>query len=402
MARRLKRPGAPGPGPRALLVLAAGVLFVHAFTVDHIARTVQAWAGDVDGPSRLQVAYVRELMPTETAPVPPARAVEPAVPRPRPEHAPTRAVETEPAPGAAEPAASAPVPEDSTPPPVTASLAPLAPPTAESAPPAGDPPAPVVAASAQPPADVASAATTLADGLPDAPPFEWPASTRLSYRLTGQYRGDVHGQAQVEWIRALPRYQVHMDVTVGLPIAPLYTRRMRSDGRLGPAGLQPERYDEVSQLAFRDRRALSVVLADDGVTLADGRRWTPPAAPSPTDGGTAVQDSASQFVQLSYLFTVQPQRLVVGATIAFPLALPRRVEPWVYEVVGEETVNTAFGALEAFHVRPRRGTPRGNDLLAEAWFSPRLAYLPVRIRIQQDDETFLDLVLERRPELAAR
>ena len=397
------RPGAPGPRPRTLLVLGAGVLLAHGCTVDRIARTVQGWAGDMAGPSRLQVAYVRELMPSEAVPVAPARAVEPVAPRPPSDRAPVQVPSSERPPDAPDPAASAPVvPDDTPPPPAPEPPASVPPPTAEVELPAQDLPVPVAAASAPAPDDAGSAATTLADGPPDAPPFEWPASTRLSYRLTGQYRGEVHGQAQVEWIRALPRYQVHMDVTVGLPIAPLYTRRMRSDGRLGAAGLKPERYDEVSQLAFRDRRALSVVLADDGVTLADGRRWTPPGGGAPTDDNTAVQDSASQFVQLSYLFTVQPQRLVAGATITFPLALPRRVEPWVYEVVGAETVNTSFGAFEAFHVRPRRGTPRGNDLLAEAWFSPQLAYLPVRIRIQQDAETFLDLALERRPELAAR
>jgi hypothetical protein len=50
--------------------------------------------------------------------------------------------------------------------------------------------------------------------------FEWPPSTRLSYTLTGHYRGPVHGQAQVEWLRDGTRYQVHMDVSVGPSFAP--------------------------------------------------------------------------------------------------------------------------------------------------------------------------------------
>ena len=43
---------------------------------------------------------------------------------------------------------------------------------------------------------------------------------------------------------------------------------------------------------------------------------------------------------------------------------------------------------------------KGGDLSAEVWFAPRYRYLPVRIRIQQDAQTFIDLVLARRPELA--
>ena len=114
-----------------------------------------------------------------------------------------------------------------------------------------------------------------------------------------------------------------------------------------------------------------------------------------------VQDSASQFVQLSYLFTIDPSRLRTGQFIPLTLALPRRVAPWVYEVGAAETLYTPFGPVETFHVHPRAGTERGNDLLAEAWFAPRWGYLPVRIRIEQDAEVFIDLMIERKPELGA-
>ncbi len=49
------------------------------------------------------------------------------------------------------------------------------------------------------------------------------------------------------------RYQVHLDVTVGLPIAPLMTRRMSSDGELTPQGLAPRRYDEDTASWLRGR-----------------------------------------------------------------------------------------------------------------------------------------------------
>jgi hypothetical protein len=217
----------------------------------------------------------------------------------------------------------------------------------------------------------------------------------------------VHGQAQVEWILDAPRYQVNLDVQVGMPIAPLFSRQMRSDGILSAAGLHPRRYDEDNKVAFRDRQRVSLQIDEAGVTLANGLRWArPPADPAiPALPGaplpeSPVQDSASQFVQLSYLFTVDPQRLRVGNQITLPLALPRRVEPWVYQVVAEETLDTPFGPVETFHVRPHPDTRRGRDLLAEAWFAPRWGYLPVRIRIEQDTEVFVDLLIERKPELA--
>ena len=112
----------------------------------------------------------------------------------------------------------------------------------------------------------------------------------------------------------------------------------------------------------------------------------------------AVQDTASQFVQLTWLFTTRPELLRVGNTIEMPLALPRRLDRWRYEVVARERLATPVGEVEAFHLKPRRAAerPRG-ELSAEVWFAPALQYLPVRIRIEQDPETFVDLVLDAAP-----
>jgi hypothetical protein len=239
-----------------------------------------------------------------------------------------------------------------------------------------------VAAAAAPPDAPASAAT----------PFAWPVSTRLSYVLTGNYRGEIHGKAQVEWIRVGMRYQVHLDVTVGLPFAPLLSRRMTSEGRLAPEGLVPERYDEESKVAFRERRRATLLFEPDAIVLANGlrrERWA------------GVQDATSQFVQLSYLFTMQPDLLTRGRTIEMPLALPRNVDRWVYDVLDSETLYTPFGHVDAVHLKPRRASRPGGDLTAEIWFAPTLAYLPARIRIQQDADTFIDLMLARKPQLAS-
>jgi hypothetical protein len=67
-------------------------------------------------------------------------------------------------------------------------------------------------------------------------------------------------------------------------------------------------------------------------------------------------------------------------------------------VLAEERLYTPAGALDAFHLKPRRAAqrPRG-ELSAEAWFAPTLQYLPVRIRIQQDADTFVDLLLDAAP-----
>jgi hypothetical protein len=239
----------------------------------------------------------------------------------------------------------------------------------------------------------AGATATAAAGPAASAPagFEWPPSTRLSYVLTGNVRGPVDGQAQVEWVRAGARYQVHLDVAVGPSFAPLMSRRITSDGELGDDGLRPRRYDEETKIAFRDPRRLTIFLDDDTVRLPGGKELPRPAG---------VQDAASQFVQLTWLFTMQPGLLEPGRTIELPLALPRYIDQWTYEVLERELLYTAAGPIETVHVKPRRAPRRANELSAEMWIAPSLQYLPVRIVIRMDAETYIDLVVKRLPQQA--
>ncbi len=252
---------------------------------------------------------------------------------------------------------------------------------------APEPAAPAASATAVDAVAAALPASAAASGVDS---FEWPAATRLSYKLVGNVRGEVHGDAQVEWIRQGTRYQVNLDVSVGLPIAPLMSRRMTSNGELTAQGLVPQRYDEDTKQVFRERRRLTMLFEPDAIVMPNGqrlRRWA------------GVQDTASQFVQMSWLFGTQPELLRIGNSVDFALALPKNVDRWVYDVIGEEPVQTHFGAVDTFHLKPRRVSRPGGDLVAEVWFAPTLRYLPARIRIEQDPETFIDLVLSRKPEI---
>jgi len=239
----------------------------------------------------------------------------------------------------------------------------------------------------------ASTATAPASAPIEAQPaFDWPPSTRLSYRLTGHARGPVEGQARVEWLRSGTRYQVFLEASVGPSFAPLMSRRESSEGEITPAGLSPRRYEMEMKVFLREPRRTVIVMDAEQVRLPNGQ--TLPRPPG-------LQDAVSQFVHMTWLFTLQPELLAAGRSIELPLALPRRVEPWVYDVVGSETLYLDAGAVEAVHVRPRR-TARPGDYTAEMWVAPSLQNLPVRILVRQDAETYIDLALERLPQQAER
>jgi hypothetical protein len=59
-------------------------------------------------------------------------------------------------------------------------------------------------------------------------------------------------------------------------------------------------------------------------------------------------------------------------------------------------VDTPFGITQALHVKPRRRAEGGN-LSVQMWYAPTLQMLPVRIRIDQDANVWVDLRLDQAP-----
>jgi hypothetical protein len=376
-----------------LLLLTVLVTILHLLLASQLPESRLGSGAADTRPKRLEVSFVRELAQA----APPVVAPTPAPTAPR-KRAPRQAAAAAPAASAPTPAASAPepsasaalaqettVPADAAASQVTAAVDPAAADPAAAAASTDNPAAAASSPAATPPVASADPAASAPAG------FEWPPSTRLSYVLTGHVRGPVNGQAQVEWVRIGMRYQVHLDVSVGPSFAPLMSRRITSDGELSEAGLQPRRYDEETKIALRDPRRLTIFLDEDTVRLPGGKELPRPPG---------VQDAASQFVQLTWLFTTQPELLERGRIIELPLALPRYIDQWTYEVLDRELLYTAAGTIETVQVKPRRAPRRSNELSVEMWIAPSLQYLPVRIVIRMDAETYLDLVVKRLPQQA--
>ncbi len=407
LALRAAPGAAPASATRRLLGLSLAVLAGHLWLAEGLVQQQVGWGrGDRAAPA-IEVAFVRELQAATPPPSPralPAAAARlPALARraqpasapapadaPDAPYAPDRSAQAMPAQAAADLAATLP--------------------QAEPAAPGG--PAPEAAAASSPAREAESAhalAAALAASVavndsadaarpppplpamrpaePAAQPFDWPPSTRMNYVLNGHYRGPVSGTAQVEWLREGSRYQVRMRTAIG----PVLSRQIVSEGELTDQGLAPRRFDGEQKVLFSAARRWSLRFGPERITLADGRELgTLPGA----------QDEASQFVQLTWLFTTRPDRLAVGQSIELPLIVSRSLDRWVYDVVAEETLQFPFGAVPTFHVKPRRPAQSG-DLAAEIWFAPSLQYLPVRILIRQREDSWADLTLERPPLQAA-
>jgi len=359
MARRLALP---------LLLLA--VLLAHWGLGQAVWRLRRHWQVESAPPPRIAAVFTRELKPSAPPPPPPQGHLATLAAPPRPAGV------------------------------TAAALAPLAPASASEPAPTKlleplVPSALAQAASGSVPAAQASAAANGNGSKDDGEPGpEWPLSTRIDYSLSGYYRGEITGSSRVEWLRDGAHYQMHLDLVVGLESAPLLSRSMSSDGHLGAQGIEPKRYDETTKVLFGEPHLATVRFEPGRVQLADGH-FEPVAA--------GAQDAASQFVQLTWLFLTGRKALQTGVSVDIPLALARRVYPWRYTVLGEEMLNTRYGVLDTWHLKPARTDQAmlSNDLTAEVWIAPALQYLPVRILIRQSGDNFVDMLIRSAPLQAA-
>jgi hypothetical protein len=350
-------------------VLIALVVLAHSLALNWLSDALEA------PPSLKQMAtpmFTRVLQPSEP-PAIAAASAEPSPPKAKRPAVTSLAKKAAPKPAKA---ASKPSPE---PTPAPAAVAPDTP----------SPPEPATEVAAAPPQPPASApapneSTASAPAAPASAPAvandldTWPADTRLNYRLSGWFRGELYGSARVQWQRDKDRYQNRVEIDV----PPFAWLTLTSQGDVTAQGLSPRDYEE--QRRSNSRR---VWLSESDVTLNDGRR-----VPRPPE----VQDTASQFVELAHRFATGREKLEVGRHIEFWLARPNGVDLWTYDIVDRKALQLhGLGVVEAFHLKPRKITnPRGN-FTAEIWFAPALQYLPVRIRVNMGPDVFVELTAEK-------
>ena len=337
---------AAAPPLRPMLVLTSAVVLAHVLLLQ--AAPTQ-WGVATETPVTLRPLITRsiEIKPptpqTAAPPPPPARRVAPAArPRLQQNTAPTFSGQT---------------------PTAIESIAPPAPePTGVSTPPTPPPePSPPVAEAAPAAPVAAAAALTI------------PGSMRLKYSMIGRSRNmDYYASAQLDWLQDGEAYRASMVVgAFGLG-----ERSMASQGQITGDGLAPTRFLDKS----RSERAAHFQPDKGKITFSAN---TPDVPWQP-----GAQDRVSVFVQLASLLAGDPAKYPVGSSVSLYTAGPTSADSWTFVVEAEEQIQLPAGEFSA--VKLARKPQRDYDQTVEVWLAPALAWLPVRIRITQQNGDFVD------------
>lgn len=274
-------------------------------------------------------------------------------------------------------ATAAPVAE---PPPVA-----VAAPPEPAAPPAAQPTAPPVAED-EPATEVAAAAPAAAvRPATSPPPASVPGSVELLYDISGQAKSlRYNADARLRWQVDGSRYEAELEISAFL----VGSRVQTSRGRLGAAGLEPER--------FGDRRR-STEKAAHFDTASQRIRFSSNAPDAPLRPG--AQDRLSVFLQLAGLLNARPEAYADGAHLSLQVAGTGSAEEWRFHIGPLQDLQLPAGQVSA---RKLTREPRHeHDSRIEIWLAPALQHLPVRIRVTEADGGQADQRLRQLPTLSA-
>ncbi|KGH26703.1 MULTISPECIES: DUF3108 domain-containing protein [Comamonas] len=210
-------------------------------------------------------------------------------------------------------------------------------------------------------------------------PVTLPNSATLEFNASGQVKGfQYSANAQLQWQHDGQYYQARQSISMFL----LGERAQTSEGLITPKGLQP--------LNFSDKGRKTQSAAFD---VASGKAHY---SGGQTDAaiGDGVQDRLSVFLQLSALMAAAPEKYPPGTLIELTTSSARSAVRWQFRVGASEALELPFGSVMALRLDKLPGKS-SSDQRGSVWLAPAMQYLPVRIKLSQGQDDFVDLQLKK-------
>ena len=198
-------------------------------------------------------------------------------------------------------------------------------------------------------------------------------SARLEYDVAGEVKGfSYSATSELLWQLDGQQYSAKLEIKVIL----LGSRSQTSTGQISSGGLEPTRFSDKArseQAAHFER--------DKGIIVFSAN--APSAVLLP-----GAQDRLSVVLQLGAMLAGAPAHYPPGTVIALQVVGPRDAEDWRFTVGETEVLKLPGGSVTGIKLsrQPRSAYDQKLDL----WLAPSMAYLPVRLRLSQDNGDYVD------------
>jgi hypothetical protein len=232
-------------------------------------------------------------------------------------------------------------------------------------------------------AALAAATAMAADDHPSVKrAFSLPPSADLTYAVKASSHGlPLAGTGTVSWRQEDGKYSLSTEARSGLFGKVL---EHRSEGAIDDFGLAPASYYEKR---IRKEATTTTFRRDEAVIAFQGSEKS-----YPIKGGE--QDRSSAPWQLAAIARKSPEQFKAGSEWSFFVAGRRDAEPWVFKVVGTETLQTPMGDVKALHFS--KAPPKNNKgQQVDLWLAPSMDWYPVRILFMEEDGDSFDQQLEK-------
>lgn len=208
-----------------------------------------------------------------------------------------------------------------------------------------------------------------------------PPSAKLDYSIRASIKSLIlEGSSFINWEKNGDKYKLLSETRTALT-GTLLTEK--SEGSQNRAGLSPE--------IFFSKR-----FRKDGLTTQFDQKthqliFTGNAAPLPLHGGE--QDRLSVIWQLLSVGRAAPEKFIPGARFTFFVAGTHDAEPWVFEIMQSQRLRTGLGEIDAMQII-RMPEQNANTSRMEIWLAPTLEWLPIRLRISENNGDYIEQSLE--------
>ena len=175
------------------------------------------------------------------------------------------------------------------------------------------------------------------------------------------------GVAAMAWQNRGDRYALTLEAGLNMFITRINLLVLSSEGLIDASGVVPVKATEKRK--GRAQTATHFNAADKLITFS--------ATPATAPWQAGVQDKASLPFQLAAIGRADVNQLVGNIDIL--VGEEREATVFRFQMVGEETLDTAMGALQTWHLRrpPKKGTYSSQ---LDIWLAPSLQWYPVQIR----------------------